>query len=544
MKKKYLGLIVGYLIGMEVVYSQNQKDYTSKVPQTTFSNTLKKQEKELKENALLKRFAQSRQELSVDKHRPFYHFISPEGRLNDPNGLCYWQGNWHLFYQAYPPEDPRQHWGHAMSKDLINWKDLPLAIYPNPESKVFSGTTYVEENRVIAMYHGTDAGTMVAVSDDPLLLNWKKLNDGKPVIALPKPGEKLPYNVFDPNIWKKDGVYYTVLAGTRPIGPGGKNMRAEFLFKSSDLEHWEYMHPFLEDDVYGLVGDDGACPYFWPIGDKGKYILLHFSHKSGGKYLIGDYDKQRDKFVVTDGGNFNHGPVSRGGVHAPSAFPDGKGGVIALFNMNSGKPLGGKNGFSELMTLPRLLTLDEKGRLEMKPVGDIESLRKDKVEQQNVVLSANKEIVLEKVMGDAMEINMEIDLKKSPAIELNVLRSPNKEEYTRIIFYKDGGYPDKESSDRKGRYSAIAIDNSNGSILPNVWPRVTETADVWLEKNEPVKLRIFIDKSVVEVFVNDKQCISVRTYPGRNDSKGVSIIAKGNEALLKSIQAWQMKSIY
>lgn len=521
----------------------NNVDKTSKVPQYTFSNTLAKQQQELKDNPLLKRFAKSRQELSVDKHRPFYHFISPEGRLNDPNGLSYWKGNWHLFYQAYPPEDPRQHWGHAVSKDLINWQDLPHAIYPNPEKQVYSGSAFVEENRVIAMYHGTESGSMVAVSDDPLLLNWKKLNDNKPVIALPKPGEKLPYNVFDPFVWKKDGMYYTVLAGVRPVGPGGKNMRAEFLFKSADLVKWEYLHPFLENDTYGLAGDDGACPYFWPIGDKGKYILVHFSHKSGGKYLIGDYDQKRDKFVVTDGGNFNHGPVSNGGVHAPSAYPDGKGGVVVIFNMNSGKPNGGKS-FTEMMSLPRLLNLDERGKLVMQPVGDIASLRKDKIELQNLALPANKEVVLEKVQGDAMEINMEIDLKKSPAIELNVLRSPDKEEYTRIIFYKDGGYPDREYPGRPSRYSAIAIDNSNSSNLPTVRPRITETADVWLEKDEPVKLRIFIDKSIVEVFVNDKQCISVRAYPGRDDSKGVSIIAKGNEALLKSIQAWQMKSIY
>ncbi|RZK90828.1 MAG: fructan beta-fructosidase, partial [Pedobacter sp.] len=263
----------------------------------------------------------------------------------------------------------------------------------------------------------------------------------------------------------------------------------------------------------------------------------------GGKYLIGDYDQKRDKFVVTDGGNFNHGPVSNGGVHAPSAYPDGKGGVVVIFNMNSGKPNGG-NSFTEMMSLPRLLTLDSRGKLSQQPVGDLASLRTDKVEQQNVVLPANKEVVFNKIQGDAMEINLEIDLKKSPSFELNVLRSPDKEEYTRIIFYKDGGYPDREYPGKPERASAIAIDNSNSSILANVRPRITETGDVWLEKNETVKLRIFIDKSIVEVFANDKQCLSVRTYPGRDDSKGVSITAKGNEALLKSIQAWQMKSIY
>jgi beta-fructofuranosidase len=74
-----------------------------------------------------------------------------------------------MFYQGYPPEDKRQHWGHAISKDLIHWRDLPYAIYPSPERAVFSGATLVEDSRVIAMYHGTTLGNMVAVSNDPLL---------------------------------------------------------------------------------------------------------------------------------------------------------------------------------------------------------------------------------------------------------------------------------------------------------------------------------------------------------------------------------------
>ena len=175
----------------------------SLVPKFTFSETLEEQEKELADNPLLARFAESRKQLLEDPHYPRYHFSSPEHRLNDPNGLCYWQGRWHLFYQGYPPEDPRQHWGHAVSDDLIHWRDLPYAIYPNPERACYSGSALVEEDRVIAMYHGTTVGSMVAVSSDPLLLNWEKVT-GQAVIPHAKPGEpKLPYNIFDPCIWKQ-----------------------------------------------------------------------------------------------------------------------------------------------------------------------------------------------------------------------------------------------------------------------------------------------------------------------------------------------------
>ena len=95
---------------------------------------------------MLQRFADSRQKLSADPYRPLYHFVSPESGLNDPNGLCFWQDQWHLFYQGFPPEDMRPHWGHAVSTDLIHWRDLPYAIKPGPENGSWSGSTLVEDD--------------------------------------------------------------------------------------------------------------------------------------------------------------------------------------------------------------------------------------------------------------------------------------------------------------------------------------------------------------------------------------------------------------
>lgn len=136
----------------------NEPDYTSRVPQYTFADTLDEQQAQLETNPLMRRLIESRKSMVGDPHRPIYHYVNPEHILNAPNGLCYWKGRWHLFDQAYPPEDPRQHWGHAVSDDLIHWRDLPYAIYPNPERCCFSGATLVEEHRVIAMYHGTEVG--------------------------------------------------------------------------------------------------------------------------------------------------------------------------------------------------------------------------------------------------------------------------------------------------------------------------------------------------------------------------------------------------
>ena len=130
----------------------SRPDYTSLVPHYTFAETLAEQEAQLAENPLLRRMVASRAEKASDPHRPIYHYVNPENTLNDPNGLCFWQGRWHLFYQGNPPEDPRPHWGHAVSDDLIHWRDLPYAIYPNPEESCFSGWTFFEDDRVIATY--------------------------------------------------------------------------------------------------------------------------------------------------------------------------------------------------------------------------------------------------------------------------------------------------------------------------------------------------------------------------------------------------------
>jgi beta-fructofuranosidase len=141
-----------------------------------------------------------------------------------------------------------------------------------------------------------------------------------------------------------------------------------------------------------------------------------------------------------------------------------------------------------------------------------------------------------------MEVVAEIDPKGAPMVEMNVLRSARAEEVTRITFLSERG---NRNRFRRGPLpGVISLDNSRSSAQPDVRSRPPETAQVALEKGEPLKLRVFIDKSVVEVFVNGKQCVALRVYPGRQDSVGVSLRAQGQDAQLQSLDAWQMKSIW
>jgi beta-fructofuranosidase len=214
--------------------------------------------------------------------------------------------------------------------------------------------------------------------------------------------------------------------------------------------------------------------------------------------------------------------------------------VIVLFNMNPAKPT---QGWNQIMTLPRRLTLTGRDQLAIEPAGDVESLRGAHQRVSRVKLPANKEVVLKEIQGNAMEIVAVIDPKSSPMVEMNVLRSPNREEFTRIAFFKERGYRDRTR--RPHRYqSLVTIDSSYASILPDVRSRAPETAPVCLARNEPLTLRVFLDRSVVEVFVNGKQCVALRVYPGRKDSLGISLRAQGQDAMLNRLDAWQMKAIW
>jgi len=194
------------------------------------------------------------------------------------------------------------------------------------------------------------------------------------------------------------------------------------------------------------------------------------------------------------------------------------------------------------MSLPRRLTIIGKDELGIEPAGAIESLRTDHQRVAQKTLPANQEVVLETIQGNAMELMAEIDPKGASMVELNVLRAPGAEEVTRITFLPERGLRDRTR--KRPLPGVISLDNTRSSILPDVRSRPPETAQVTLDKGEPLTLRVFIDKTIVEVFANGKQCVALRVYPGREDSVGVSLGAQGKEAQLRSLDAWQMKNIY
>ncbi|MCE2489213.1 MAG: glycoside hydrolase family 32 protein [Anaerolineae bacterium] len=266
-------------------------------PEAHFPLTLEGQLQALAGNGEVQGYTAARQRLAGDPARPLYHFSPPGKEMNDPNGLCQWQGRYHLFYQYQPVRQeplgsPRQHrgisWGHAVSEDLVNWRDLPIALRPAwGELGCYSGQTLVDEDRVIAIYHAPFAGNALALASDPLLLNWER-----PPYNPAIPGHTDPDNVgvchgpdgdyllFDPCIWKEEDGYYS-LSGTYTQGSRGNTRSVDALgvvhiFHSPDLKEWQWLGPMVSDEVLAEPGEDMAVPNFWPISDD-KHMLLLFA---------------------------------------------------------------------------------------------------------------------------------------------------------------------------------------------------------------------------------------------------------------------------
>ena len=210
----------------------------------------------------------------MEMYRPKYHFTVKKGWINDPNGFCYFNGKYHLFYQYYEEPHPGcMRWGHAVSDDLIHFEELEPAIIPNSyydKDGCWSGSSFVKDGILYLMYTGhscTENGVVqtqnIVISEDGY--NFKKY-EGNPVISL----KDLPSNCTiedfrDPSIYEENGEYYVL------IGNKSKNNVAQLLlFKSFDLLNWKYDRTLISSNDLGYMLE---CPSSSRINDKRMLIM-------------------------------------------------------------------------------------------------------------------------------------------------------------------------------------------------------------------------------------------------------------------------------
>lgn len=192
------------------------------------------------------------------------------------------------------------------------------------------------------------------------------------------------------------------------------------------------------------------------------------------------------------------------------------------------------------MSLPQRLSLDGTQRLRIAPIETVATLRGVHQGVTEALLPADRELALDTIRGNVLELDVEIDPADAQLVELNVLRSPDGQERTSITLFNMA----RASNPGTAARQEIVLDGSHSSILSDVTVRPPERAELRWSKGDTLELRIFIDRSVVEVFVNGQQYLAMRVYPGREDSVGVSLRARGGAATLNKLDAWQVKSIW
>ena len=484
----------------------------------------------------------SREALANDPFRPLYHLSSPGERLWDPGGFCEWKGKYHLFYIS-----ARGGKGHAVSDDLVHWRDLP----PLPQLAGMTGQMITTKDKALMTFNSGKRGVQLATASDPLLLKWEVR------AALPPSVLKGYQQPIDSCIWEDDGEFFMGVRKHR-WDQGFYHLRGDkpeltvFRSSSKDLKNWEYDGVLIREDGYTQPGDDFACANFLPMGHN-RRLLLWFNHPRGAMYLIGTYNREKEeqKFVTEYHGRMSYGSVKLGTLHAPSAFLDSQQRCFAIFNVSENRP---HRGWEGTMSLPRQISLNRDylanhtaknprsmrnffSPLRIEPPAALDKLRFSPVKVGAMDIAANSETVISEVKGKSIEIEAVIDPKNAREVGLRILRSPDGREQTTIRFYMQGW-------ERNINARALSIDVSESSLSPEVQARTPETGLLYLEKGEPLRLRVFVDRSIIEVFANDRQCLTIRAYPTRKDSSQVSVLARGSEAKLVSLRAWQMSSIW
>ncbi len=468
-----------------------------------------------------------------DPQRPAFHFTAPRNWLNDPNGLIQWEGTYHLFYQ-HDPDSPLHglmHWGHARSTDLVHWQHEPVAIAPTRDSAdedgVFSGCAVDDNGTPTAIYSGIQGPhqTICLATSDDHLVTWRK-DPGNPVIASTPPGLDLlttpdrTVHYRDPSVWRS-GDEWRMIVGSGITGVGG----AVLLYRSTDLRNWEYLHPMLVGDIGQhdpiWTGTMWECPQLIPLGDR--HILLisvwHDRQTLYTAHFVGDlHDDGRftpEHVEIVDPGSF----------YAPQTFQDDEGRriMIGWLREQRDREAMAESGWNGAMSIPWVLSLGDDNRVRYTPAPELEALRSDHRRFSDLAVAPGEQTMVPDIAGDCLELSATIEPGTSTSCGLVLRRSPDGAEETRIVF-------DPTSN-------ALWIDRSRSSLDERA-DRTPHEAQLDLIAGQPLNLRIFLDRSVLEVAANERTILSERTYPSRPDSIGVGIFAEGGPATFATIDAW------
>lgn len=474
-----------------------------------------------------------RQQAKTDPHRPQYHFTPPANWLNDPNGLIQWRGQYHLFYQHNPhaPVHGSIHWGHAVSDDLVRWRDLPIALAPTPGGTdaggCWSGCAVDDGGVPTLLYTGVHPQTVHIATSADGLLTWQK-HAGNPVIAQHPADVALGDDFRDPYVWRA-GDGWRMVIGARDGDAGG----VVLAYRSADLLHWSYEGPILRGDIRRdgpfSTGAMWECPNLLDFG--AKQALIISTQDPSWRLMYPFYVTgvlEPGEFAVEGRGILVH-PGTGGDFYAPQAMRRADGSYLLWGWLNEGRDEAARReaGWAGAMSLPLVVSPAEDGGLALTPAPELQALRGEGRHYRGLTLDARG--WSPDIAGDCLEIAAEIDLGEGAEAEIRVRSAPDGSEYTAIVVRQEGRW--------------VVIRRDHASLDPRC-DRGPAAAPLKTAAG-PVTLRIFLDRSTLEVFAEGGRTnLATRIYPTRPDSAGISLAARGGTARVLALDVWQMRGIW
>lgn len=450
-----------------------------------------------------------------ETYRPQYHFTPERNWMGEPCGLVYYDGEYHLFYQYNPKgSDPGfYHWGHAVSKNLIHWEHLPLALFPDNLSQdqefctAGPGSVIIDHNNVLSVQSGSDktmvafytshqCGQRIAYSTDRGR-TWQKFA-GNPIIPYDETDEASSPKVF----WYEPGKHWIMALYRRPDDDDRK--RGTSLYKSTNLVNWEFV-----SHIPGFRG----TPDFIELKvnnrpDEKKWILF----EGDGSYVIGSFDgttfaPESIRLKSDFGKNYY-------GAQTWSNIPASDGRVLQIAWMKGGEYPG--MPFAGQMTFPSELTLRRFNTgtfLIRQPVAELELLKgkTHKWEKHNLIPGLNTNPI-KKVKGDLIHIKGQFDLKTCDSFGM-MLRMNKKNPGTELLYN---------------------VKRQTLSILGQTVPLEPIDNKIFLE--------ILIDRSSIEVYANNGRAVVTHTFLPDPAALEYLLYNTGGELMIDKLEITELKS--
>ncbi|WP_205502318.1 GH32 C-terminal domain-containing protein [Rufibacter psychrotolerans] len=479
---------------------------------------------------------------ALDVQRPKYHALPPANWTNEPHGLVRHNGQYHMFYQRTPngPFKTQMHWGHLVSPDLVTWTNVKDALWPSLQwsatsgydmKGIWSGDVVMHQNKGYAFYTNVNhsgsynPGIALATSTDPALETWVKHG---PII-----GKEHVNDFRDPFLWQEGGTWHMLIGAALSTGGGLA------YYTSTDLLNWTY-NPTFTSIAYRLMDIGSAIwemPVFAPIGN-GKHILV--VNPIGGsvnKYGPGQYTRAVYWTGVWQSGRFAPDysqPKMLDVIHghlSPTIETDYNNETVGIGIVDERRSSQAQlnAGWAHLFSLPRTWYLMPDGRtLGQKPLAALANLRQagtyKRYEEQVVTATA----ALPEVAGKSTELVAYVDTTATGTrYGINFRVSPNKEEITSLYY--------------DTQLQKFFLDKRKSSLSPQTEEKVLLSGSYDAKAfGKPYKFQVFIDHSVIDVFINDAAAFSNRIYPTLNTSEGVELFSEGGATRFLSVEGWEM----